>query len=183
MFLYSGDASFFFSFLKNPEIKDCYLFYKDVAEFKIRINEEKIKNSTLIFVGDVAEVEEILFHSGFYGKIEYLFVHFRDDKKREEIEKILSFETDYVQRCVYLRSLYNEIMEGRGDFFVYSPKVLKIKTTENVVLKDISYFPFFTKRSVLKDEDALIEKTYVYAKNPDKVFISDNKENFIIRPM
>jgi len=180
MIQYAGDASFFGSFLNPPVMKNLFLFYKDVNEFKLRINKESFSNVTLFYVGDVADVENVTFHAGFRGKIDYLFVHFMDKKRREEILKILSPASEYYERHNFLKNLYKEIMDGGDDFFVYSPTSLTINNDSEIILKDLSYFSLFTRKSVLKDENALLEKTTIFAKNPDKIYISDNKENFII---
>ena len=180
MIQYIGDASFFATFLNPPVIKNLFLFFKDVNELKLRINKEIFSNITIFYVGDVAEVGNIRFHSGFQEKINYLFVHFMSKEKRKEIFNVLSPSFGYYERHNYLKKLYKEIMDGGNDFFVYSPKTLAIYNDSDVILKDLSYFSLFTRKSILKDEDALIEKTTIFAKNPNKVYISDNKENFFI---
>ena len=180
MIHYIGDISFFGTFLNPPVMNNLFLFVKDVNEFKLRINKEIFSNITVFYVGDVAEVENVSLHSGFQGKIDYLFVHFMDEQKRNEILNVLSPSFGYYERHNYLKNLYKEIMDVGEDFFVYSPKTLIVYNDSDVILKDLSYFSLFTRKSILKDEDALIEKTTILAKNPDKIYISDNKENFII---
>ena len=178
---YIGDASFFASFFKKPLIENYFLFFSDILEFKIRLNKETVKNRTLFYVGDIADVGKVEFHKGFEEKIDYLFIYFTDKRKRKEIKEIFSPFTDYYSRHRYLFSLYKEIMNGEGSFFVYSPPEIIIRTDKNIVIKDLSYFSLFTRKSPFKSEDALIEKTTVSVKNPNKVFIGDNKENFIIK--
>jgi hypothetical protein len=177
---YIGDLSFFSSFFKNPVMSDFFIFIKNINELRIRLNNEIFKNITIFYVGDIADVEKVHFHSGFQGKIDYLFVNFFREEKRKEILKMLSPETDYYKRHLYLSSLYKEIMDVNNDFFVYSPAEIIFNNTENVILKDLSFFALFNRKNVLMDEDALLEKIKVQVKDPSKFFIADNKDNFIV---
>jgi len=181
MIHYIGDVSFFGSFFNSPpHFQSLFLFLKDTAEFKIRVNEEKFSNVTLFYVGDVGGINDsVIFHSGFFSKISYLFVQF-EEKKRKEINKILSPETDYYYRHNYLKNLYKEIMDASGNFFVYSPPKIVLKTDKEIVLKDLSYFSLFVRKSIFKDEDMVLEKTKVLTDYPEKVYIADNKDNFIV---